>query len=127
MLATLTDSPLDNSEFRWRTGQDITVAGIPTRALRINYVGELGWELHPAMADLPALYDAVCVKNCPAAQETADCKTNANVTSCPSLIYGTEALYGYCMPSKASAEKVLALIEKEMNEESNFGKYILDL
>lgn len=59
VLATLTDSPLDNSAFRWRTGQDITVADIPTRALRINYVGELGWELHPAMADLPTLYDAV--------------------------------------------------------------------
>ena len=59
VLATLTDSPLDNSEFRWRTGQDITVAGIRTRALRINYVGELGWELHPAMTDLPTLYDAV--------------------------------------------------------------------
>ncbi|MGD2008390.1 MAG: FAD-dependent oxidoreductase, partial [Cellvibrionales bacterium] len=59
VLATLTDTPLDNNRFRWRTGQDITVAGIPTRALRINYVGELGWELHPAMADLRALYDAV--------------------------------------------------------------------
>jgi dimethylglycine dehydrogenase len=29
------------------------------RALRVNYVGELGWELHPQMADLPAIYDAI--------------------------------------------------------------------
>ena len=58
VLTTLTDSPLDNSAFRWHCGQDITVADIPTQALRINYVGELGWELHPAMADLHS-YDAV--------------------------------------------------------------------
>jgi hypothetical protein len=31
------------------------------------------------------------------------------------------------MPSKDSAEEVLAKIEKEMNDESSFGKYILDL
>ncbi|MYF52059.1 MAG: aminomethyl transferase family protein, partial [Gammaproteobacteria bacterium] len=31
----------------------------PVRALRVNYVGELGWELHPPMADLEAVYDAV--------------------------------------------------------------------
>jgi len=35
------------------------VAGIGVRALRVNYVGELGWELHVRMADVVALYDAV--------------------------------------------------------------------
>ena len=52
VLAELTDAPLDNDHFRWLTGQEITVAGVPVRALRVNYVGELGWELHPAMGDL---------------------------------------------------------------------------
>ena len=32
---------------------------IPALALRISYVGELGWELRTAMADLPLLYEAV--------------------------------------------------------------------
>lgn len=59
VLASLTDAPLDNENFRWRTSQEINVAGIPTRALRINYAGELGWELHPAMDDLAPLYNAV--------------------------------------------------------------------
>ncbi|MDG2375723.1 MAG: aminomethyltransferase family protein [Woeseiaceae bacterium] len=59
VLATLTDASLDNDHFRWLTGKEITVAGIPTRALRVNYVGELGWELHPAMGDLATLYDAI--------------------------------------------------------------------
>ena len=29
------------------------------RALRVNYVGELGWELHPAMEHMEPLYDAL--------------------------------------------------------------------
>ena len=59
VLATLTDTPLDNESFRWRSSQDIEIAGIQVRALRINYAGELGWELHPPMDDLAALYAAV--------------------------------------------------------------------
>lgn len=59
VLATLTDADLSNDAFRWLTGKDITVADMPVRALRVSYVGELGWELHPAIVDMPALYDAV--------------------------------------------------------------------
>lgn len=59
ILATLTDADLSNESFRWLTGQKIDVAGVALRALRVNYVGELGWELHPAMEDLPTLYDAI--------------------------------------------------------------------
>jgi dimethylglycine dehydrogenase len=60
VLIKLTDADLSNDGFRWLSGQVISVAGISMRALRVSYVGELGWELHPAMADLPALYEAIC-------------------------------------------------------------------
>ena len=59
ILARLTDAPLDTPSFRWLSGREIAVAGKPVRALRVNYVGELGWELHPAMEDMEALYDAL--------------------------------------------------------------------
>ncbi len=59
ILSTLTAAPLDSQAFRWLSGQEIHVAGKPVRALRVNYVGELGWELHPMMGDLETLYDAV--------------------------------------------------------------------
>jgi dimethylglycine dehydrogenase len=59
VLSGLTEASLENADFPWRTAQQIEIAGIPTLALRINYVGELGWELHPAMSDLQALYAAV--------------------------------------------------------------------
>ena len=55
LLAKLTDAGLDNENFRWLTGKEIEVAGIPVIALRVSYVGELGWELyHPieSMSDL---------------------------------------------------------------------------
>ncbi|MEQ8664990.1 MAG: FAD-dependent oxidoreductase [Rhodospirillales bacterium] len=59
VLAGLTDAALDNDHFRWLTGQEIVVAGANVRALRVSYVGELGWELHVPMADLETVYDAV--------------------------------------------------------------------
>jgi len=59
LLSSLTDADLGNGAFRWLTAREIQVAGIPLRALRVSYVGELGWELHPEVDALPALYDAV--------------------------------------------------------------------
>ncbi|MDE2305809.1 MAG: FAD-dependent oxidoreductase [Gammaproteobacteria bacterium] len=59
LLAPLSDADLDNSAFRWLSAREIRVAGQPVRALRVSYVGELGWELHAPMASLPALYDAL--------------------------------------------------------------------
>ena len=59
VLARLTDSPLDSGEFPWLSGREIDVAGMPLRVLRVNYVGELGWELHPEMEHMEPLYDAL--------------------------------------------------------------------
>ena len=59
LLAKLTEAELSNQAFRWLIGKEIEVAGIALRALRVNYVGELGWELHCPMAQLAELYDAL--------------------------------------------------------------------
>ncbi len=59
VLAQLTDVDLGSSSFPWLTGREIEIAGVPVRALRVNYVGELGWELHPAMEHMELLYDAL--------------------------------------------------------------------
>ena len=60
VLGKLTDTDLGNHSFRWLSGQEISVAGISVRALRVNYVGELGWELHLPLADMLPVYDALC-------------------------------------------------------------------
>ena len=54
----LTDSDLSNEGFPWFSGQEIEVAGAPVRALRMNFVGELGWELHHPIEHQAALYDS---------------------------------------------------------------------
>ena len=59
VLGSLTDVDLSSKSFRWLSGQEISVAGVKLRALRVNYVGELGWELHIEMSDLPTVYDAL--------------------------------------------------------------------
>ena len=59
VLAPLTNADLSNDAFTWLTAAEITVAGVPCLALRVSYVGELGWELHCAMDRLAELYDAV--------------------------------------------------------------------
>jgi dimethylglycine dehydrogenase len=59
VLEPLTATSLDSGNFPWMTGQEIEVAGIPAIALRVNYVGELGWELHPPMERMEELYDAL--------------------------------------------------------------------
>ena len=46
VLAKLTDADLSNEAFPWLTGQHITIGLAPVRAMRVNFVGELGWELH---------------------------------------------------------------------------------
>src|SRR5450631_1514746 len=59
LLSLLTDADLGNAQFRWLTAREISVAGHPLRALRVSYVGELGWELHAPMASMAPLYDAI--------------------------------------------------------------------
>ena len=60
VLAQCTDADLSNASFRWLTAKEITVAGVKgVKALRVNYVGELGWELHVPMAGMNAVFDAL--------------------------------------------------------------------
>ncbi len=65
VLAGLTATDLSTPAFPWLTGREIDVAGIPVKALRVNYVGELGWELHVPMEHAVALYDAVWAAGAP--------------------------------------------------------------
>ncbi|MBX2840092.1 MAG: FAD-dependent oxidoreductase [Gammaproteobacteria bacterium] len=59
VLQKLTNSALDNASFPWLSYQDLQLKDLQVRALRVNYVGELGWELHVKTADALALYDSL--------------------------------------------------------------------
>ncbi len=60
VLRDCTKTDLSNASFRWLTGKLAEVAGVAgVRLLRVNYVGELGWELHVPMVAMPRVYDAL--------------------------------------------------------------------
>ena len=43
----------------WLSIQSGTVAGRPAMLARVSFAGELGWEVHARVADMPVIYDAV--------------------------------------------------------------------
>ena len=69
VLGALTDADLDDEAFPWLSARTLRVGtagagtarvgAVEARALRVSYAGECGWELHVAMADLPALHKSL--------------------------------------------------------------------
>ena len=60
VLVKLTETPLDNASFPWLTGRTIEVGfATDVHALRVNFVGALGWELHFPIEYAHHLFDAV--------------------------------------------------------------------
>ncbi|MEO0493981.1 MAG: FAD-dependent oxidoreductase [Actinomycetota bacterium] len=64
LLSTLTAADLSNADFEqggfpFGWSRTITVAGVQALALRMSYVGELGWELYVANEHAGTVYDAI--------------------------------------------------------------------
>ena len=59
VLNQVTQDPLDNEAFPFGSVRDIMVAGAPVRALRMTFVGELGWELHIPTEYMQTVYEAL--------------------------------------------------------------------
>ncbi len=59
IMERVSDADLSNESFRWLTSQDILVGMAPVNAMRVNYVGELGWELHHPIEYQNHIFDAL--------------------------------------------------------------------
>jgi sarcosine dehydrogenase len=59
LLQGLTDHDISNASFPFGRVKRITVAGAPVLALRVTYVGELGFELHIPVEFALSVYDAL--------------------------------------------------------------------
>jgi dimethylglycine dehydrogenase len=57
VLQKLTDADLSNAAFPWLTGKRIDIRHAQAHALRVNFVGELGWELHHRIETQNAIFD----------------------------------------------------------------------
>ncbi|GLQ37479.1 dimethylglycine dehydrogenase [Rhizobium albus] len=57
VLQKLTRASLANADFPWLSGKAINVGPATAHALRVNFVGELGWELHHPIEQQIAIFD----------------------------------------------------------------------
>lgn len=88
----------------------------------------------------PAIFWAVCVKECPdgvtvekiASGGKVDCLLNNDVSECPSytdsMFMNTTLQYNYCIPRTDKAEAIVKEMYKELDESiGGFGNYINDI
>lgn len=59
ILQKVTRADVSDAAFKFGTVQTIGIAGCPVQALRITYVGELGWELHLPVEYAQTVYAAL--------------------------------------------------------------------
>ncbi len=59
LLQRVSEADFSSAAFPWLTGREITVGLAPTKALRVNFVGELGWELHHGLEYQNHIFDAL--------------------------------------------------------------------
>ena len=57
ILGDVTSADLSNRAFPFMTSREIAVGPVTCRALRVTYVGELGWELYPSMDQAATLWE----------------------------------------------------------------------
>ena len=66
VLAAVTDADVSNEGFPFRRGaRDRRSPAGTVRALRVTYVGELGWELHMPIGDTGTVFDALMPAGAP--------------------------------------------------------------
>jgi sarcosine dehydrogenase len=59
VLEKVTSADVSNSAFSFAHVREIDIAGHTVRALRVTYVGELGWELHMPIGATGEIFDAL--------------------------------------------------------------------
>ena len=59
LLERVCDTPLANSSFPLLAGRDATVGLAPAKLLRLNFVGELGFEIHHGIEYQNAIFDVL--------------------------------------------------------------------
>ena len=59
VLSAVTDADVSNAGFPFGHAREIQIEGHAIRALRVTYVGELGWELHVPIGATGIVFDAL--------------------------------------------------------------------
>ncbi|MBO0335149.1 GcvT family protein [Sneathiella sp. CAU 1612] len=75
ILSQVTNDDISHEGFPFATGRMIEIAGHPVMALRLTYMGELGWELHMPVGHAAAVYDALMTAGAPSGLSNAGYRT----------------------------------------------------
>jgi dimethylglycine dehydrogenase len=59
LMERVSQADFSNKAFPWLSGQQINVGLAPSLCVRVNFVGELGWELHHPMEYQNHIFDAL--------------------------------------------------------------------
>ena len=59
LLSRVSDADVSNAAFPWLTGRDANIGMATAKLLRLNFVGELGWEIHHPIECQNAIFDAL--------------------------------------------------------------------
>lgn len=59
LLSRLTSTDLSSEAFPWLSAQDVSLGLAPAKLLRVNFVGELGWEIHHAIEFQNLIFDSL--------------------------------------------------------------------
>ncbi len=59
LMQRVSNANFENNAHPWLSSRDIIVGQAPTAAMRVNYVGELGWELHHDIEYQNHIFDAL--------------------------------------------------------------------
>jgi glycine cleavage system aminomethyltransferase T len=59
LLQRVSDDDFSNDRFPFFSSRDVSIGSAPVRAMRLSYVGELGWELHHSLEDQCAIYELI--------------------------------------------------------------------
>ena len=65
VLSAVTEADVSNESFPFGHVRIVPIAGHDVRALRVTYVGELGWELHIPLAATGDVFDALMAAGAP--------------------------------------------------------------
>ncbi len=104
LLQKLTSTDLANEAFPWLSGREINVGHVSTHCLRVNFVGELGYEFHHPIEQQNTLFDLLME-----AGKEFDIRP-----------YGIKAM------SSLSLEKSYRLVPRELSIEYNAYESALD-
>jgi hypothetical protein len=100
---------------------------------RYKYFSQL---LQATAGNTDKIYNALCVSECPknvpmpgdfGGSFKVKCIPNNDEDKCPTALYNTTQVFGYCLPEMNSTVALIQKVYEQMNNEANLSQYFIDI